>query len=58
MTEIITPVLIGTRDLPTDLVFTEGKQVRVEHVRIERRRLRKTYFELMAEPHLCDVLES
>ena len=54
--EIITPVLIGTRDLPTDLVFTEGKQVRVEHVRIERSpRLRKTYFETMAEPHLCDM---
>ena len=54
--EIITPVLIGTRALPTDLIFTEGKQVRVEHVRIERSpRLRKTFFEIMAEPHLCNM---
>lgn len=54
--EIIAPVLIGTRNLPTDLIFTEGKQVRVEHIRTERSpRLRKLYFEMMEEPYLCDM---
>ena len=54
--KIVTPVLVATRDSSTDVVFTEGKRVRVEHVRTERSpRLRKMFFASMPEPHLCDM---
>lgn len=44
------------RTVPTDITFTEGKRVRVTHLRIERSpRLRKMYFETLPRPILCDM---
>ena len=45
-----------TRDDPADIVFTEGRRIRVTHLRSERSpRLRKIYFEVKSPPFLCDM---
>lgn len=46
------------RTMPNDLSFTEGKKVRVTHLRIERSpRLRRLFFETLPRPILCDVCD-
>lgn len=46
----------STRETPIDLVFTEGKQIRVSHLRSERSpRLRKIFFTIFQPPYLCDM---
>jgi len=52
--KIIVP--LQTREIPTDVLFTEGKRVRVTHLRTERSpQLRKMYFEHLPPPFLCDM---
>jgi len=47
---------VHTRENPADLVFTEGRRVRVTHLRAERSpRLRKIYFAAKRPPFLCDM---
>lgn len=49
-------VPVHTRENPSDLVFTEGRRVRVSHLRTERSpRLRRIYFDAMQPPYLCDM---
>lgn len=49
-------VALTTREMPTDLLFTEGRRIRVTHLRIERSpRLRRLYFLMIQEPILCDM---
>jgi len=44
------------RESPADLVFTEGRRVRVSHLRAERSpRLRRIFFEARRRPFLCDM---
>lgn len=43
---------------PADIVFTEGRKVRVSHLRTERnRKLIQFYFQNAEHPKLCDVCE-
>lgn len=45
-----------TRKQPADVVFTEGKRVRMTHLRIERSPyLRTLYFSRLRKPYLCDM---
>jgi len=54
--KIVTPTLLATREMPTDVIFTEGKRFRIEHLRIERSpQLRKLLFANLREPFLCDM---
>ncbi|MGH7596303.1 MAG: HNH endonuclease [bacterium] len=54
--KIVTPALIVTRELPADIIFTEGKRMRIAHLRIERSpRLRRLLFAGLREPFLCDM---
>lgn len=54
--EIPVPIPSPTREMPSDLIFTEGKRIRVSHLRAERSpRLRKIYFEMFPSPYLCDM---
>ncbi len=50
--------LLPSRELPMDAVFTEGKKVRVTHLRTERsQRLRRMFFEALPEPYLCNMCD-
>ena len=51
------PLELGTpRDLPSDTVFTEGRRVRVNHLRIERSpQLRTAFLRTLRPPVLCDM---
>jgi len=43
--EIIKPVSLTTREIPEDIIFTEGRRVRVTHLRTERSpQLRRLFF--------------
>jgi len=54
-TEIIKPVALTTREIPEDVLFTEGKRVRVTHLRIERSpQLRRLFFSKSSLP-ICDM---
>jgi hypothetical protein len=54
-TILIMPTLT-TRETTLDAIFTEGKRVRTEHLRLERSpRLRKLYFAQAPKPHKCDM---
>jgi hypothetical protein len=47
------------RELPFDITFTEGKRVRVTHLRAERSpKLRKLFFDSLPPPVLCDMCMS
>lgn len=47
---------IPSREMPSDVVFTEGKKVRVTHLRTERSlRLRRLLFDTVPQPYLCDM---
>lgn len=47
---------IPSREMPSDVVFTEGKKVRVTHLRTERSlRLRRLLFQRLPQPYLCDM---
>jgi len=47
-----------TRRQPADVVFTEGRRVRVTHLRMERSpRLRHWFFSSVQRPYLCDMCE-
>jgi predicted HNH restriction endonuclease len=44
-TEIPRPVALTTREIPEDIIFTEGRRVRVTHLRTERSpQLRRLFF--------------
>lgn len=48
--------ITAKRTQPTDMTFTEGKKVRVTHLRIERSpHLRKMFFQTISRPILCDM---
>jgi 5-methylcytosine-specific restriction endonuclease McrA len=45
-----------TRRQPADVVFTEGRRVRVTHLRMERSpRLRRWFFSSIEQPYLCNM---
>jgi len=47
---------IPERHTPSDIIFAEGKKVRLTHLRTERsRRLRQIYFSTLSHPCLCDM---
>ncbi len=49
-------VISVTRRQPADVVFTEGKRLRMTHLRTERSPLIRTaLFNHLPQPHLCDV---
>ncbi len=49
-------ITLPQRETAADIVFTEGKRVRMTHLRIERnRKIRKEFFERMEPPFRCDV---
>jgi 5-methylcytosine-specific restriction endonuclease McrA len=44
------------REIQDDLVFTEGKRIRVTHLRVERSpRLRRMFFTNLPLPYFCDM---
>ena len=46
------------REKQDDLLFTEGKRVRVTHLRVERSpKLRRMFFANMQVPYLCDMCQ-
>lgn len=50
------PIASVARELQGDLIFTEGKRVRVTHLRVERSpQLRRLYFANSNPPFLCDM---
>lgn len=52
----VMPIASVSRELQSDLTFTEGKRVRVTHLRVERSpQLRRLYFANLAPPFLCDM---
>lgn len=52
----IMPIASVIREVQSDLTFTEGKRVRVTHLRVERSpQLRKLYFANLSPPFLCDM---
>ncbi|AHJ30402.1 HNH endonuclease [Nodularia spumigena CS-584] len=54
-TEIVKPVALSTREIPEDIIFTEGRRVRVTHLRTERSpQLRRLFFSRNALP-VCDM---
>ena len=51
----IIPVALTTREIPEDLFFTEGRRVRITHLRTERSpQLRRLFFARNPEP-ICDM---
>ena len=51
-------VAIPSREMPSDVVFTEGKKVRVTHLRTERSaRLRRLLFDTLPRPFLCNMCD-
>ncbi|MEO1353779.1 MAG: HNH endonuclease [Cyanobacteria bacterium J06635_15] len=53
--EIIKPVALTTREIPEDIIFTEGRRVRVTHLRTERSpQLRRLFFSRNSLS-LCDM---
>jgi len=54
-TEIIKPISLTTREIPEDIIFTEGRRVRVNHLRTERSpQLRRLFFSRISQP-ICDM---
>lgn len=54
-TEITIPVALTTREVPEDIIFTEGRRVRVTHLRTERSpHLRRLFFSRHPVP-ICDM---
>lgn len=52
-------ITIHTRETPMDVIFTEGRQTRVTHLRTERSpRLRRIYFDIIAPPYQCDMCDT
>jgi predicted HNH restriction endonuclease len=50
------PVAVPPRELPSDVTFTEGKRMRVTHIRVERSpKLRKLFLATLPTPVLCDM---
>lgn len=50
------PAVTSARELPSDITFTEGRRVRVTHLRIERSpRLRRLYLSRLPEDTPCDM---
>lgn len=53
---VVRPVASVARERQDDLIFTEGRRVRVTHLRVERSpRLRRMYFASLTQPFLCDM---
>lgn len=49
-------VIAVTRKQPADVVFTEGKQLRMTHLRTERSpHIRNALFASLQQPYMCDV---
>ena len=52
------PVEISSRTYNEDVVFTEGKKVRVTHLRTERSsKLREFYYSTIEKPYECDMCQ-
>lgn len=52
----VEPVASVAREMQSDLPFTEGKRVRVTHLRVERSpQLRRLFFASLEPPFLCDM---
>ncbi|MCB8945798.1 MAG: HNH endonuclease [Ardenticatenaceae bacterium] len=52
----IQPIVSIAREIQDDLIFTEGKRVRVTHLRVERSpRLRRMFFANLPLPYFCDM---
>lgn len=57
-TETVSAAADTTRREPADVIFTEGKRVRVMHLRAERSPyLRQWYFSRRSRPYLCDMCQ-
>ncbi|MCZ7670826.1 MAG: HNH endonuclease [Chloroflexi bacterium] len=53
---IIHPIMSVAREIQDDLVFTEGKRIRVTHLRVERSpKLRRMFFANLSLPYYCDM---
>jgi 5-methylcytosine-specific restriction endonuclease McrA len=49
-------ITLPERESESDIIFTEGKRIRSNHLRIERnRKVRREFFERLEQPYRCDV---
>ncbi len=52
----IQPFVSVAREKQDDLIFTEGRRIRVTHLRVERSpKLRRMFFANLSLPYLCDM---
>ncbi|VAW31998.1 hypothetical protein MNBD_CHLOROFLEXI01-2769 [hydrothermal vent metagenome] len=53
---VIQPFVSVAREKQDDLIFTEGRRIRVTHLRVERSpKLRRMFFASLSLPYLCDM---
>ena len=53
---VIQPIVSVAREKQDDLIFTEGRRIRVTHLRIERSpKLRRMFFANLSLPYFCDM---